>query len=75
MYGNWWRTNKHGSRHYVVVTGIDDNGNLQYLDPANPTNGSGPSYMDSEKLMERILSTRNANNPEITLTSFEKVQN
>lgn len=71
--GEW--TNKHGSRHYVVVTGIDDNGNLQYLDPANPTNGSGASYMDSEKLMERILSTRNADNPSITLTSFEKVQN
>ncbi|MFN8578334.1 MAG: C39 family peptidase [Candidatus Sericytochromatia bacterium] len=65
-------TNEKGTRHYTVVTGVDDKGNLQILDPAVQPNNYGAVSVSPEKFMENILSTRNANIPSISLTSFAK---
>lgn len=59
------------SRHYMVITGMDSNGNLQYADPAISQNGSGPMYMSPEQLMQRMQNAQGLGRP-TTLTAFEK---
>lgn len=61
------------SRHYIVITGIDDQGNLQYADPAISQNGSGPAYMTPDQLTQRMANAKGLGK-DTTLTTFEKLQ-
>lgn len=62
------------SRHYIVITGMDANNNLQYADPAISQNGSGPMYMSPEQLTQRMNNADGIGRP-TTLTAYQKVGN
>lgn len=60
------------SRHYIVVTGIDNNGNIQVSDPAQPAGSSG-YYITPEELSLRMSNAddlRGANST--TITAFQR---
>lgn len=61
------------SRHYVVITGIDSNGNLQIADPAKP-NGSDAYYMTPDELFTRMNNAQNLDDGPrpTTLTAFQR---
>lgn len=65
------RNDDWNSRHYVVITGIDDNGNIQYADPAINQNGSGPAYMTPEELLLRMDNAKDLGRT-TTLTAFQR---
>ncbi len=58
------------SRHYIVITGIDSNGNLQIADPAQPS-GSNGVYISPDALATRMANAKGLGRP-TTITTFQR---